>query len=55
MSVVGEIYVGILVDRFRRVTESLIDDEKRVFRSVWGCVDQILSLKQIYEKAREKS
>ena len=32
-SVVGKIYAGILVDRVRRVIESLIDDEERGFRA----------------------
>ena len=38
--VVGKMYLGILVDRVRKVTE--------------GCVDQIYTLKQIGEKAWEK-
>ena len=33
LSVFGEIYVGRLADRVRRVTESLINDEQRGFRS----------------------
>ena len=37
-----------------KVTEGLIDDKQRGFRSERGCVDQILTLKQIVEKAREK-
>ena len=53
LSVVGKTYAGILVDRVRRVTEGLIDDE-RGFRVGRGCVDQIFKLKQIGEKAREK-
>ena len=32
LSVVIKIYVGILVDRVRRVTGGLIDDEQREFR-----------------------
>ena len=54
VSVVGKIYAGILVDRDSRVTGGLIDDEQRVFRAESGCVDQIFTLKQIGEKAREK-
>ena len=54
LSVVGKIYVGILVDRVRRVTGGLIEDEQRGFRARRGCVDQIFTLKQIGEKAREK-
>ena len=49
----GTIFAGILMNRVRRVTEGLIDDEQDVFRSGRGCIDQILSLKQIGEKARE--
>ena len=54
LSVVEKIYAGILVDRVRRVTGGLIDDEQRGFRAGRGCVDQIFTLMQIGEKAREK-
>ena len=47
LNVVGKIYVRILVDRVRRVTGVLIEDEKRGVRAGRGCVDQILTLKQI--------
>ena len=33
LSVVGKIIAGILVDRVRRVTEGLIDDEQECFRA----------------------
>ena len=51
---VGKIYAGILVDIVHKVTEGLTDDEQGVFRAGRGCVDQIFTLKQICEKAREK-
>ena len=51
---VGKIYEGILVNRVHKVTEGLIDDEQGGFRAWNGCVDQIFTLKQIGEKAREK-
>ena len=54
LSVVGKTYAGILVDRVRRVTGGLIDDEQGSFRAGKGCVYQIFTLKQISEKAREK-
>ena len=54
LSVVGKIYAGILVDRVNRVNEGLIDDEQRGFRAGRGCVDQIFTLKEICEKARQK-
>ena len=54
LSVVGKIYAGIIVDRVRRVTEGLIDDEQKGFRAGKGCVDQISTLKQIGEKIQEK-
>ena len=51
---VRKIYAGILGDRVRKVTESLIDDEQGGFREGRECADQIFTLKQIGEKAREK-
>ena len=54
LSVVGKIYAGILVDRVRRMTGSLIDDEQGSFRAGIGCVGQIFTLKQKGEKARKK-
>ena len=37
-SMVGKIYVDILVDRIHRATEGLIDDKQKNFRSWKGCV-----------------
>ena len=54
LNVVGKIYEGILVVRVRKVTEGLIDDKQGGFRTEKGCVDQVFTLKQIGEKAREK-
>ena len=51
---VGKIYVGNIVDRVRRVTGGLIDNEQGGYRTRKGYVDQILTLKQIGEKARRK-
>ena len=51
---VGKIYAGILEDRVRKVTKGKIDDVQGGFRAGNGCVDQIFTLKQIGEKAREK-
>ena len=39
LSLVGKIYAGLLVDRVRKVTEGLIDDEQGGFRVGRGCVD----------------
>ena len=39
LSVVGKIYTGILVDRVRRVTWGLIDDDQGGFRAGSGCVN----------------
>ena len=55
LSVAGKIYTGILVDRARRVTGVLIDDEQGDFRAGRECVDQIFTLKQIGKKAQEKN
>ena len=54
LSVFGKIYTGILEDRVRRVTRGLIDDEQGGLRARRGCIDQILTVKQIGEKAQEK-
>ena len=51
LSVVRKIYARILIDRVCKVTRGLIDDEQGVFRAGRGCVDQIFTLKQIFEKA----
>ena len=50
LSVVGKIYLGILLNRVCRVTGGLIDDEQLGFRARRGFVDQIFTLKQISEK-----
>ena len=47
-------YAGILIDRICRVTGGLIDDEQGGFKARKECIDQIFTLKQIGEKAREK-
>ena len=47
LSVVGKIYIGVLVDRIRIVTGGLIDDKQGGFRVRRGYVDQICILKQI--------
>ena len=39
LSMVGKIYAEILVDRVRRMTGVLIDDEQGGFRAGRGCVD----------------
>ena len=36
-----KIHAGVLVDKLRKVTEGLIDDEQGGFRAGRGCVDQI--------------
>ena len=51
---VGKIYGRILVEKARRVIGGLIDDEQGGFRAERGHVDQIFTLRQISEKAREK-
>ena len=55
LRVIGKIYALTLVERVRKVTEGLTDDDQDGFRAGRGCLDQILTLKQIGEKAREKT
>ena len=52
LRVVRKISVEILVDKVRKVTDELID-EQRGFRSGMACVDQIFILRQKGEKAWE--
>ena len=42
------------LSRVHRVTGGLIDDEQGEFRAGRECIDQIFTLKQIGERAREK-
>ena len=51
---VGKIYAGVLVDRVRRMTGGLIDDEQGGFRAGRRCVGQIFTLRHVGEKPREK-
>ena len=51
---VGNIYAGIFVERVRRGTGDMTDDEQGGFRVGSSCVDQIFKLKQIGEKTQEK-
>ena len=41
------------MNRVRRLTEGLTDDEQGSFRAGRGCVDQIFTIMEIGEKARE--
>ena len=52
---VEKIYAGVLVNRVRKVTEGLTDDEQGGFKAGRRCVDKIFALKQICEKALEKT
>ena len=47
LSMVGKTYAGILIDRVRKVTEGLVNDEQGGFRTGKRCEDQIFILKQI--------
>ena len=49
LSVVGKIYEGILVDRVRRVTGGLTDDEPGGLRARKVCVAQTFTIRQIGE------
>ena len=51
--VIMPLYKSKLVDRVLRVTGNLIDDEQGDFTAGKGYADQIFTLKQIGEKARE--
>ena len=55
ISVAGQMYAGILIDKVRSVTGGLIDDEQGGFREGNGRVDQIFTLKQKEEKAYDRA
>lgn len=44
-SVVTKIYVGVLVERVRGMTEKLTGEEQGAFRSSIGCVNKIFVLR----------
>ena len=54
LSMVGKIYVGILVHRVRKVVRGLSDDEQGGFRAGTGCAYQFFTLNQMGEKTRER-
>ena len=54
LSVAEKTYSGVLMDRVYKVTEELIDDEQRGFRSKRECVDQIIALKELRGKNTRK-
>ena len=54
LNVIVKIYAGILVDKVRRVTGDVIDDEQGCCRPGRWCVDQIFTLKQIGGKTKAK-
>ena len=54
LSVVSIVYAGILVDTACIVIEGLIVYEKEGIRIGRGCVNQILTLRQTSEKARDR-
>ena len=43
------------MERVRKITEGMMNDEQGGFRKGRGCVDQIFAIKQICEKARMKT
>ena len=47
---VGKIYPRVIVDRVRKVTEGLSEDEQEGFKTGRGCVDQIFTLKNRVNK-----
>lgn len=49
------VYSSILIKRMVRVTEKIIDGEQDAFGSDKESVDQILSLKQMREKKKNKN
>lgn len=57
-SVMGKVYGRIMIEGVRRITDEIIGEHKNiVFRTGWGCVDQMLVvhcvLRQMVKKAHE--
>ena len=48
---VGKIYVRIVSDRLKVLTNVLVMDEQGEFRAGRGCIDQVLPVRQVFEKA----
>ena len=53
LSIIGERYVGIQVDRVRKVRKGLIDDKQGGFIAEREHIDQSFTIKQKWEKAQE--
>ena len=54
LSVVYKTFAGMLVDKVQKVTEGLIDDVQRGFRSGSDFVDQIFILSKLLKKYMRK-
>ena len=47
LSVGGKVYARVLMERVRKITEGMMNDEQGGFRKGRGCVDQIFAIKRI--------
>ena len=54
LSIPGKVYGRVLIEKVRRMTESLIGEEQCGFRQGRGCVDQVFVVKQLCEKFESK-
>ena len=50
LSVVGKLFVRVLIKRVRAGTECAIGEEQCAFRPGRGCMDQVFAVRQEYEK-----
>ena len=50
----GKVYGRIIIERVRGITEDLMGDEQSGFRKGRGCMDQIFTIKCLFQKFREK-
>ena len=50
LSVVGKLYVRVLIKRVRAGTECAIGEEQCGFRQDRGCMDQVFAVRQVCEK-----
>ena len=55
LSIPGKVYVRILDNKVRAITEAKVLDEQGAFRKKRSCADQMFTVRQLGEKIIEKN